>query len=78
MISLCHYCFPAIKPQVAVEIVNTNPTVYKSEDGKTYSVENGNEFSVLCSSSGEFSGRVTWFKIGDKGNSCSFCKSLIQ
>ena len=52
-----------------MDIVDTNPTVYKSEDdGKTYSVENGNEFSVLCTSSGEFSGQVAWTKIGDKGN----------
>lgn len=53
-----------------MEIVDTNPTVYKSEDdGKTYSVESGNEFSVLCISSGKFSGQVTWTKIGDKGKS---------
>lgn len=52
-----------------MEIFDTNPSVYTSQDnGKTYVVESGNEFSVLCFSTGEFSGRVTWIKEENEGN----------
>ena len=47
----------------------TNPTIYTSrENGRSFNIEIGNEFNVLCISSGEFSGGVTWIKKGNGGN----------
>ena len=59
-----------------MDVFDTLQTVYTqlvdeeeaSRNAKqTYSVESGNEFSVLCVSSGEFNGRVTWVKNGTQG-----------
>ena len=59
---------PAIPPPVSVELFDTNTTVYDElevDDMKArYSVEDGNEFNVICTSSGTFSGRVTWINEG--------------
>ena len=62
---------PAIAPPISVESFDTNPSVYTSpkNNKNTYIVEIWNEFSVLCVSSGDFSGRVSWSKKGSKGNS---------
>ena len=57
---------PAIPPPISVETFGTNPAVYKVQDNveTAYDVEDGNEFSVICTSSGTFSGRVTWTNNG--------------
>lgn len=48
-----------------MEPFDTNERVYdKVPDSQTYTVEIGNEFSVLCASTGTFSGRVTWINKG--------------
>ena len=57
----------AIPPPVSVEPFNTNSAVYKLDDmNAQYAVEDGNEFSVICTSSGTFSGRVSWINEGVK------------
>ena len=67
----------AIKPSIDVDVFDTLRTVYTPSDDEEiasrnrkqeYSIESGNEFSVLCVSSGEFSGRVTWVKKVNQGN----------
>ena len=48
-----------------MEPFDTNTAVYKFDNMKSsYDVEAGNEFNVVCTSSGTFSGRVTWMNNG--------------
>ena len=51
-----------------MEPFDTNEQVYTSdkrtETYTAYNVEVGNEFRVLCASTGTFSGEVTWMNRG--------------
>ena len=53
---------PAIPPPINVELFDKNSAVNNTKSN--YDVEDGNEFSVICTSSGTFSGRVTWMDSG--------------
>ena len=58
---MCFVDYAAIPPPVNVEPFETNTAVYDFSDTRSsYDVEDGNEFSVICTSSGTFSGRVVW------------------
>ena len=59
-------CFAAIAPDVSLEVVDFDPLTVSFID-TTYSVEVGHDFQVSCVSTGNFSGEVTWYKIGVDG-----------
>ena len=60
--------YTAIPPPIDVEATETNDSVYTVDsETQTYTVEVGNEFSVICVSSGTFNGRVTWIKLDSEG-----------
>ena len=67
------YCFvsPAIPPPINVEPFDTNTAMYEMKS--SYNVESGNEFNVICTSLGTFSGRVTWINNGR--NLCGYLSS---
>ena len=51
-----------------MEPFDTNTAVYTVNNMKsTYTVEDGNEFNVICTSSGAFSGQVMWINNGMVG-----------
>lgn len=56
----------AIPPPINVEPFDTNVAVYTVNNMKsTYDIEDGNEFNIICTSSGIFSGQVTWINDGE-------------
>jgi hypothetical protein len=56
---------PAIPPPISVEAFDTTVAVYTVNNMKSaYDIEDGNEFNIICKSSGIFSGRVTWINNG--------------
>ena len=51
-----------------MEPFDTNTAVYTVNNMEsTYNVEDGNEFNVICTSSGTFSGQVVWINNGIVG-----------
>ena len=51
---------------MSLEVVDFDPLTVSFFD-PAYSVEVGHDFQVLCVSTGNFSGEVTWYKIGLDG-----------
>ena len=62
-ISHCSAIPPPLSTVVPPEVDRSWFTV----SGFQYTVEVGREFQVLCSSSGEHSGTVTWMRIDNNG-----------
>lgn len=68
-----------------MEPFDTNERVYVNvPHSQTYTVEIGNEFSILCASTGTFSGQVTWINEGVNSISSSvlvtnnLCLNLLE
>ena len=61
--------YTAIPPPISTDVpseVDRSWLTY-DPDSNQYTVEVGREFQVLCTSSGEHSGMVTWMKINNNG-----------
>ena len=52
---------------VPIEVDQSTYTTNSLGFGNEYSVEIGRVFQLLCISSGEHSGRVTWLRVGNGG-----------
>jgi len=58
---------PPISTMVPIEVDQSTYTTNTLGFGNEYSVEIGRVFQLLCISSGEHSGRVTWLRVGNGG-----------
>ena len=64
---------------MSVEPFATNTAVYKFDNIKSsYDVEGGNEFYVVCTSSGTFSGQVTWLNNGSNSYDSLSSPEVLQ
>ena len=61
----------AIKPDVKLEVDDDSDSLTYSVTGSEYTVEVGHEFGLLCTSSGNFSGEIMWYKVQSSGGNCS-------
>ena len=62
---ISHYT--AIPPPISTVVPSEVDSSWFTASGLQYTVEVGREFQVLCTSSGEHSGTVTWMKINNNG-----------
>ena len=62
---ISHYA--AIPPPISTVVPSEVDRSWFSASDLQYTVEVGREFQVLCTSSGEHSGTVTWMKINNNG-----------
>ena len=62
---ISHYA--AIPPPISTVVPSEVDRSWFAVSGSEYNVEVGREFQVLCTSSGEHSGTVTWMRIGNNG-----------
>ena len=62
---ISHYA--AIPPPISTVVPSEVDRSWFTVSGFEYNVEVGREFHVLCTSSGEHSGTVTWMKMGNSG-----------
>ena len=60
--------YAAIPPPLSIDVPSeVNRSWFTVNHSNQYTVEIGREFQVLCVSYGEYSGAVTWFKVGNGG-----------
>ena len=57
----------AIPPPISTVVPSEVDSSWFTASDLQYTVEVGREFQVLCTSSGEHSGTVTWMKINNNG-----------
>ena len=57
----------AIPPPISTHVPSEVDRSWFTASDLQYTVEVGREFQVLCTSSGEHSGTVTWMKINNNG-----------
>ena len=62
---ISHYT--AIPPPISTDVPSEVDRSWFTASDLQYTVEVGREFQVLCTSSGEHSGTVTWMKINNNG-----------
>ena len=62
---ISHYA--AIPPPISTVVPSEVDHSWFTVSGIEYNVEVGREFQVLCTSSGEHSGTVTWMRIDNNG-----------
>ena len=62
---ISHYT--AIPPPISTVVPSEVDRSWFTASDLQYTVEVGREFQVLCTSSGEHSGTVTWMKINNNG-----------
>ena len=62
---ISHYT--AIPPPISTVVPSEVDRSWFTVSDLQYTVEVGREFQVLCTSSGEHSGTVTWMKINNNG-----------
>ena len=59
--------YTAIPPPISTDVPSEVDRSWFTASDSQYTVEVGREFQVLCTSSGEHSGTVTWMKINNNG-----------
>ena len=69
LFTIYYFPYAAIPPPLSTDVPSEVDRSWftVNSDSNQYTVEIGREFQVLCVSYGEYSGTVTWFKVGNGG-----------
>ena len=75
-----YYPYTAIPPPLSIEVPSEVDRSWftVNADSNQYTVDIGREFQVLCISSGEHSGTVTWMRVDNNGGQFAVAKACLE